>query len=36
MATQTYRENAWTCFFCGLVICAILAFVVYLIEIAAI
>lgn len=24
MAETTYRENAWTCFFVGLLICAIL------------
>ena len=24
MATDTYRENAWTCFFVGLLLCIIL------------
>ena len=30
-ANTNYRENAWSCFFIGLVICAILAVIVYMI-----
>lgn len=31
MTTQTYHENAWSCFFWGLVLCVILGVIVYLI-----
>ena len=30
MATETYHDNAWTCFFWGLVVCLILGIVVYI------
>lgn len=28
--TTTYRDNVWNCFFWGLVICAVLAIIVYM------
>ena len=31
MAHTTYRENAWTCFLVGLLVCAALLLVVWLI-----
>ncbi len=29
MAETDYRENVWTCFFVGLILCAILAVIAY-------
>ncbi len=31
MTATTYRENMWSCAFWGLVVCAILAIIVYMI-----